>query len=306
MLGLPYCHHRPIRRYLKTLNRMSLIDTLHAIINFDGFFELLPLVQSSLLAALILGTLAGLIGPIIQARDMAFAVHGTAELSFAGAACALWLGTSVTWGAIIGSLVAGAALALMGLDGKNRNAVIGIVLPFGLGLGVLFLSLYQGRAANKFGLLTGQIVAVTPTEIQTLLVVAAVVWVVMALFGQRMLFAALDPQIAQARHISLRAMSLLFMLMLSLVVAVSVQFVGALLLLSLLITPTAAASLVTAKPLWLYVLSMVFASIAAVGGILLSLSPGLPVSPYITTLSFGIYLLCWLVAKLRHQPLSRV
>ncbi|WP_410472030.1 metal ABC transporter permease [Faucicola mancuniensis] len=278
-----------------------LLTSLDMVINFDNFAQLLPLVYSSIIAAMILGVLAGLIGPMIQARDMAFAVHGTAELSFAGAACALWLGTSVTMGAVIGSVIAGTILAIMGLDGKNRNSLIGIMLPFGLGLGVLFLSLYQGRSSNKFGLLTGQIVAVTPADLQAMLIVAGIVFVVMAIFGRRMFFSAIDPQIATAQHISLKWLSLLFMLILSLVVAVSVQLVGALLLLSLLITPTAAASQVTARPVLIYGLSMLFAMVAGVGGILLSLGPGLPISPYITTISFLIYLLCLAIGFFRKK-----
>lgn len=278
---------------------MSWVETFHMIINFDNFFELLPLVKNSLIAALILGILSGVIAPMIQARDMAFAVHGTAELSFAGAACALWLGLSVTGGAVMGSVVAGILLVLMGIDGKNRNAMIGVLLPFGLGLGVLFLSLYQGRSSNKFGLLTGQIVAITPTELTTMLIVAGIVLGAMLIFGRRMLFAAIDPLIAQAQGINIKAMSMLFMILLSLVVAVSVQFVGALLLLSLLITPTAAAACVTARPLYLYGLSCVFAVTSAVGGILLSLGAGLPISPYITTIAFLIYLGCFFWGKLK-------
>lgn len=275
--------------------------SLDMILNFDNFFELLPLVYSSIVASLILGVLAGLIGPMIQARDMAFAVHGTAELSFAGAACALWLGSSVTLGAVAGSVLAGTILAIMGLDGKNHNSLIGIMLPFGLGLGVLFLSLYQGRSSNKFGLLTGQIVAVTPADLQAMLIVAGIVFVVMAIFGRRMFFCAIDPQIAMANHLSLKWLSFLFMMVLSLVVAVSVQLVGALLLLSLLITPTAAATQITARPLFVYGLSMLFAMIAGVGGILLSLGPGLPISPYITTISFFIYLICLLIGYVRKK-----
>lgn len=277
---------------------MSLTEALHTIVNFDNFFELLPMVQNSLMVAVILGILAGIIGPMVQARDMAFAVHGTAELSFAGAACALWLGLSVTGGAIVGSMVAGMLLVLMGVDGKNRNAMIGVLLPFGLGLGVLFLSLYPGRSSNKFGLLTGQIVAVTPTEISTILLVAGIVLGCMAIFGRRLLFSAIDPLIAQAQGVNIKAMSLLFMVLLSLVVAVCVQFVGALLLLSLLITPTAAASCVTARPPYLYGLACMFAVVSAVGGILLSLGAGLPISPYITTISFLIYVGCFFIGKL--------
>lgn len=280
---------------------MLLASFFHTIINFDNFSQLLPLVQSSIIASVILGVLAGLIGPMIQARDMAFAVHGTAELSFAGAACALWLGSSVTLGAVAGSVLAGTILAIMGLDGKNRNSLIGIMLPFGLGLGVLFLSLYQGRSSNKFGLLTGQIVAVTPADLQAMLIVAGIVFVVMAVFGRRMFFSAIDPQVALANHLPLKGLSFIFMLTLSLVVAVSVQLVGALLLLSLLITPTASASQITARPLWIYLLSMLFAITAGVGGILLSLGPGLPISPYITTISFLIYLICCLIGFLRKK-----
>ena len=91
------------------------------------------------------------------------------------------------------------------------------------------------------------------------------------------------------------------MFALSLVVAVSVQFVGALLLLSLLITPAAAASQITARPVFVYLLSMLFAISAGVGGILLSLGPGLPISPYITTISFLIYLGCWAIGYFRKK-----
>lgn len=256
------------------------------------------MVTHSLVAAVLLGILAGVIGPLVQARDMAFAVHGTAELSFAGAACALWLGASVTLGGVLGSVLGGLALAWVGLDNKNRNALMGVILPFGLGLGILFLSLYQGRSSNKFGLLAGQIVAVSPNELHIVGMITMLVLAVMAVFGRRLFFVAIDPTIAQVQGLSIKWLMLLFMLILSLVVAVSVQFVGALLLLSLLITPTSAAACVTARPLYLYVLSIVFAITAAVGGILLSLGPGLPIAPYVTTISFVIYVFCWLLGKI--------
>lgn len=274
---------------------------LHAVINFDDFFTLLPIVKESIMAATVLGLIAGLIGPMIQARDMAFAVHGTSELSFAGASFALWIGGTVTWGAIGGSLIGGLVLALMGLDTKNRNTVIGILLPFGLGLGILFLSLYEGRSSNKFGLLTGQIVSITPNELELMGWVAVIVCLVMLVFGRRLLFAAIDPAIAKSQRLNITALSLIFMITLSLVVAMSVHLVGALLVLSLLITPTAAAAKISASPLWIHLLSMIFAIVSAVGGILLSLGPGLPVSPYVTTISFLIYIFCWMFGFIRRR-----
>ncbi|MGA4670864.1 metal ABC transporter permease [Propionibacteriaceae bacterium Y1923] len=272
---------------------------MNAIINFDNFTALVPLVQGSLVAGLILGVIAGLIGPMIHARDLSFAVHGTSELSFAGAAAALYLGFNVAHGAIVGSVLAALLLGLLGARSRERNAAIGIFLPFGLGLGVLFLSLYKGRSSNKFGLLTGQIVAVDDAQLVTLSVVAVIVAVSLAIMWRPLFFASVDPEVAMARGVPLRLLSIAFMVVLGLTTAMAVQLVGALLVLSLLITPTAAAARVTSNPVALAALSVVFAVTSAVGGILLSLGPGLPISPYVTTVSFLIYLLCLLIGHLR-------
>lgn len=268
------------------------MNWLTTIINFDNFFELVPLVQGSLLAGLVLGVIAGVIGPMIHARDLSFAVHGTSELSFAGAAAALYFGANVGAGAIAGSVVAAVALGLLGSRSRERNAVIGIFLPFGLGLGVLFLSLYKGRSSNKFGLLTGQIVAVDQAQLRMLVVVAIIVALALALMWRPLFFASVDPEVAVARGVPIKLLSVAFMVVLGLVTAMAVQLVGALLVLSLLITPTAAAAQLSARPLVVSVLSVVFAVTAAVGGILLSLGPGLPISPYVTTVSFVIFLVC--------------
>ncbi len=277
------------------------MDWLSTIINFHDFTALVPLVRESLIAAAILGVIAGVIGPMVHARDLAFAVHGTSEISFAGGAAALFFGASITGGAIAGSLVAAALLGLLGVRARDRNSIIGILLPFGLGLGVLFLALYKGRSSNKFGLLTGQIVALEGSQLITLAIVAAVIAAVLIPIWRPLWFASVDPEVARARGVPLRALSLAFMLILGLAVAMSVQLVGALLVLSLLITPTAAAAKLTFRPAALVGLSVLFAVTAAVGGILLSLGPGLPVSPYVTTVSFVIYLICWGLGLVRER-----
>ncbi|AZZ43250.1 metal ABC transporter permease [Acidipropionibacterium jensenii] len=274
---------------------------MSVILNFTNFTELVPLVSGSILAGVALGVLAGLIGPMIHARDLAFAVHGTSELSFAGASVALFFGLSVTSGAVIGSLVAAVILGLLGVRAKDRNASIGIMLPFGMGIGVLFLSLYKGRSSNKFGLLTGQIVAVDGTQLTTLCLVAGLVALALAMIWRPLFFASADPAVAKARGVPMRTLSIVFMVLLGLTTAMAIQLVGALLVLSLLITPTAAAARVTARPTTLSLLSIAFAVTAAVGGILLSLGPGLPISPYVTTISFVIYLICLPIGALRRR-----
>lgn len=274
---------------------------MEAIINFQDFWQLVPLVRESLVAAAILAVVSGILSPLVQLRDAAFAVHGTSELSFAGASVALFLGASVTGGAIAGSIVAALLMSATYTRRWGTNALIGVLLPFGLGIGVLFLALYKGRSANKFGLLTGQIVSVDENQLAVFAVVGAMVLAAIALFGRRLYYAAVDPVVALSKGVSPRVMNLWFMLILGLVVALAVQMVGALLVLSLLITPGAAAARISANPLRQHAWAVLFSLIAAEGGILLSLGPGLPISPYITTISFLIFLICWAVGAVRSQ-----
>ncbi|MBE8526309.1 metal ABC transporter permease, partial [Amycolatopsis sp. H6(2020)] len=95
--------------------------------------------------------------------------------------------------------------------------------------------------------------------------------------------------------------SLVYMLLLGVAVALSVQVVGALLVLALLITPAAAANRLTASPVRSVLLSVLFAEVAMVGGILLALAGSLPISPYVTTISFAIFLVCTGIQAIRRR-----
>lgn len=265
------------------------------VISFTDFWELLPLVTLSLVAAVVMGILAGVVGPMVHARDLAFAVHGIAELSFTGAAAALLAGTSIVAGSLTGSLIAALTFGLLGVRARERNSAIGVVMAFGLGLGVLFTAMYTGRSANKFGALVGQPSAVTGSELGVLSVVAVLVIGSLAVLWRPLQFASVDPEVAAARGVPVRTLGPVFMVLLGLTVAMAVQIIGALLVLSLLITPTAAAVRLTASPVKVTLLSVLFATTSAVGGVLLALSPGLPISPYVTTISFAIYLLARLI-----------
>lgn len=279
---------------------MMLADGIwHQIFAFDNYGELLALVRNSLIAGAALGLVGGLAGVFVTMRDLPFAVHGISELSFAGASAALLMGVNIVAGSIVGSLLAAGAIGVLGARARDRNSVIGILMPFGLGLGVLFLALYKGRAANKFGLLTGQIVAVDTPEMTWLLGTSALVLVVLTLIWRPLSFASADPDVAEARGVPVRTLSFVFMLLLGLTVALSVQVVGALLVLTLIVTPAAAAARVTASPILRPVLSVVFAVASIEGGILLALGSSIPISPYVTTISFAIYVGCRLVGRYR-------
>ena len=271
---------------------MSWQDFLNAAFNFQNYGELLPLFRDSIAAGAVLGLVGGLIGTFVMMRDLAFAVHGIAELSFAGAALALLIGADVIMGSLVGSVLAALLLGVMGVRARDRNSIIGVIMPFGLGLGILFLSLYQGRAANKFGLLTGQIVSVDSTQLSMLVGTAVVVVAGLLAIWRPLTFASADPDIAEARGVPVRMLSLVFMFLLGISIALSIQIVGALLVLALVITPAAAALQVTSSPRLVVLLSIAFAVTATVGGILLALGGRIPISPYVTTLSFLIYAVC--------------
>jgi len=267
------------------------------VIDFATYLELLDLVKASIAAAAVLGIVGGLIGVFVMQRDMAFAVHGISELSFAGAAGALLLGVNVAVGSLVGSLIAALIIGLLGARARDRNSIIGVLMPFGLGLGILFLALYPGRSGNKFGLLTGQIVSVNFEQLGLLIGISVLVLVALLIVWRPLTFDSLDPEVAAARGVPTRTLALIFMVLLGLAVAVSVQVIGALLVMALLVTPAAAALRLSASPLLVPILSMVFGLVSAVGGILIALGGSLPISPFITTISFAIYIVARIVGQ---------
>ncbi|MBC6447077.1 metal ABC transporter permease [Actinokineospora xionganensis] len=275
----------------------------------DKFFDFeltaqllrLDFVVAALFAALVLGLLAGVLGPLIVSRNMAFSVHGTSELALTGGAAALLLGWDTGGGALAGAIVAALVLGLLSRRSSDYDSVIGVVLAFGLGLGVLMLWLYKGRSSNKFGLLTGQIVGQDFASLALLIGCAVGVFAVLAVIYRPLLFASVDPAVAQARGVPTTMLALVFAVLVGVATALGVRTVGSLLVLALMVTPAAAACRVTASPLRATLLSVLFAVVSAVGGIVLSLAPGAPVSAFVTAISFLIYLVCWGISRSRRQ-----
>lgn len=261
------------------------------IINFSDYDQLIPLVFNSILAGALLAIIGGLVGVFVMHRELSFAVHGISELSFAGAAVFLLIGLDVVFGSVFGSFLAALIIALLGDKARDRNSIVAVLMPFGLGIGILALALYPGRAANKFGLLTGQIVAVDDPKLSAMAVIALVVITTLLIIWRPLSFASLDQEVAVARGVKTRLLGIVFILLLGLAVAAAVQIVGALLVLALLVTPAAAALRLSSSQIVVPILSVSFALISMVGGTLLALGGTLPISPYVTTISFLIYLI---------------
>jgi len=246
-------------------------------------------VHTALLAGAVVAVVSGAIGVFVVMRGLSFAVHAISELGFTGATGALVIGLDPVLGMLGGSLVVGASLGVLSLRGRERDSAIGAVLAFGLGLGVLFLSLYQGYATAATNLLFGSIVGVNDAQLRNLAIVAVIVLVALAVLYRPLYFAAIDPEVAAARGVPVRALSVAIFLLVALTTAEAIQVVGVLLVLTLVITPAAAAQRLTARPGLTLLLSIGIALVATEGGILLSLAQPWPTSFFISAISFAFY-----------------
>jgi zinc/manganese transport system permease protein len=259
-------------------------------------------VHTALWAGAVVAIVSGAIGVFVVTRGMSFAVHAISELGFTGAAGALVVGLDPVLGMLGGSLLVGLVLGVLSLRGRERDSAIGAVLAFGLGVGVLFLSLYQGYATEATNLLFGSIVGVSDAQLRNLAIVAAVVVAGIAFLYRPLLFSSIDPEIAAARGVPVRALSVGIFLLLALTTAEAIQVVGVLLVLTLVITPAAAAQRLTGRPALALLLSVAIALGSTEGGILLSLQQPWPTSFFISALSFAAYLGARLFDWSRSRP----
>ena len=268
----------------------------------DQLLHLLPyaFVQDMLVAGVLVSIVAGLVSRFVVARNMSFAVHALAEVGFTGSAGFILIGLSPVLGLLTGSLVTAFFIGALGLRIRERDAVVGVVMAFGLGLGVLFITLYA-RYSLAFTILFGAITTVSQGDLMLLVAMAALTIVGLGVMYRPLTFATVDPVVAEARGVPVRLISILFLLLLAAAVAEAVQVVGVLLILTLLITPGATAERLTAQPGLATVASVGVALLATLGGILLALVTAVPVSFYVTTIAF----VCYLAARLGAPALGR-
>lgn len=246
--------------------------------------------QHALLAGALVAVACGLIGPFVISRGMSFAVHGTSELAFTGAAGGLLISDNPIAGAYIGALIVAGILGTLGNRERERDSSIGVILAFGLGIGVLFLSYYHGFATQATNILFGNIFGVSSGQLITLLVVSIAVLTALLIMYRPLLFASVDPEVAAAKGVPVKSLGVIFLFVLALTVTSAAQIVGTLLVLSLAITPAAAAQRFASRPVTITLLSVIFALIASLGGIIASLESGtVKPSIFVTSISFAIY-----------------
>ena len=223
--------------------------------------------------ALIAGTLSAVLGAIVGyfvvVRNVGFAAHALSHIGFTGAAAAALLGVSPLQGMLLFTVGASLCMSLSGDKLHRSDMAIGMVLAMSLGLGTLFLSLYQGFAGHARAILFGDIFGVSSGQIVEMVVLSILSLAVLAFFSRRLLFASIQPRLAEARGLSLTALSVAFMAVLAVSVSLASQIVGILLVFTLVIAP-AGIALRICRSFWRGILlSVVLGVVAVWAGILL-------------------------------------
>jgi zinc/manganese transport system permease protein len=263
-----------------------------------------PFMVNALEAGTIVAIMAGVTGWFMVLRRQTFAGHTLSVIAFPGAAAASLAGLPLAVG-YFGFCGLG-ALALAGIAGSRRSlsaesAAIGSLQALALALGFLFVSLYHGVLNGVDSLLFGTFLGITRGQVAVLLVVAAVAVGLVTIAARPLFFASVDAEVARAGGVPVRLLGFGFLLVLGLSVAETSQITGALLVFALLVTPAATAHQLTPRPLLGIALSVALALAVTWLGLALAYFSIYPVGFYVTSLSFGIYVLVRVGRALRSR-----
>ncbi len=242
-------------------------------------------VIDALAAGGIVAVVAGIVGFFLVMRGQTFAGHALSHVGFAGATGAVLIGVAPFWGLIALTLAAGLAMGVLGERVSGRDVAIGMVLSLSLGLGLLFLHFYTAFAAQATSLLFGNVFSVDRGTVLTLGVLGAVCLAALALMARPLLFATLQPDLAEAKGVSLRTVSLLFMAIVAVAVAEAAQIVGVLLVFTLMVGPAAAAQRLTTRLSHGIILTVALGLTETWAGIALAYQTDWPSSFWIAALS---------------------
>lgn len=250
--------------------------------------------QNALLAGTVLSVLCGVVGYFVVLRHGAFAGEALADVGFTGALGGTVLGIAPLAAMFGATLLAAGAMAAIGTRLREREVATGIVLAFVLGLGVLFLSIFasggaRGGGASGLTVLFGSMLSISTAQMVVITVVAVVVLSVLAGISRPLFFASVDPDVAVAKGVPVRALGLVFMGLLALTVVEAAQAVGVLLVFALLLLPAAAAHRLTTRPSVGVFLAVALTVSITWAGLATGFYSGLPVSVSISLLAFGVY-----------------
>lgn len=253
--------------------------------------------QHAFEAGTIVAIVAGIVGFFVVLRRSSFAAHALSHIGFAGAAGAVLFGLDPIIGLLAFTSGGGIAMALLGRRAAQRDVQIGTVLAFMLGLGVLFISLYSGYATEAYSILFGEILGISYGDVLVTLAASLVILLAVAVVYRPLLFASLDEDVAEAKGLPMLSLGIIFMVLVAFATSISVQVVGVLLIFSLMVTPAAIAQRFAKRPLQGIVISVAIALAATWAGLFIAFYEPYPVSFFITSIVFALYILTIVIEK---------
>lgn len=247
--------------------------------------------RNAFIAGTIAAVLAGAVGYFVIIRNLAFAAHALGHIGFAGATGGLLLGLSPLAGQFIFTLIAGIGIGAFAERISRSDMVIGIILSFCLGLGTLFLYFYNGYAGQANLILFGNLLSVNLSDLHLMFVLMLLSLFSLGVISKRLLFASLEPELAEAKGISLLWLSIIFIIIMTVAITLASQVVGVILVFALVIGPSAIAVQWT-RQFWSGLLLSILLAVFVVWiGISLSYITNWPISFWICTLVFFAYLM---------------
>ncbi|MFY9970826.1 MAG: metal ABC transporter permease [Roseiarcus sp.] len=246
--------------------------------------------RTAFAASGIAAVLAGTVGFFLVLRGQTFAGHALSHAGFAGATGAVLVGLSPFAGLIGFTFLTGVGMGLFGEKLAERDVAIGMMLSLALGLGLLFLHFYTSAATQAAALLFGNVLGVDDAALLNLVLLAILSLAALTLIGRPLVFASLQPELAEARGVPLRFVSTAFLAIVAVAVAECAQIVGVLLVFTLMVGPAAAAMNLTRRLAAAVVLSAGLALAEAWGGLTLAFYTDWPTSFWITALSGMVFL----------------
>jgi zinc/manganese transport system permease protein len=240
-------------------------------------------------ASAIVAVVAGAVGYFLVLRGQAFAGHALAHVGFTGATGAILVGVPPLWGLVALTVAGGVGMGFLGERAGERDVAIGIVLAVSLGFGLLFLNFFTAYATQATALLFGNVLAVDAGTIWTMAALAVVCLASLGVIARPLLFATLQPELAEARGVRLRLVSVLFLAVVALATAECVQVVGVLLVFTLMVGPAATAQRLVRRVGTGVALSVALAWALAWAGLALAFETDWPASFWIAALSGALY-----------------
>ncbi len=248
-------------------------------------------VRNAFEAGTIIAIVAGIVSYLVVLRRSSFAAHALGHVGFSGAAGAVLIGVNPLYGLLLFTTVSGGGIALLGQKASHRDVEIGTVLAFMLGLGLLFLSFYNGYATEAYSILFGDIVGISNSQVLFTLEASLPVLVVLGLVYRKLLFASLDEDVAEAKGMHTLVLGVIFMLALAVAISIAVTIIGVLLIFALTVTPAAIGFRLAKRPLFAVMISVAVALFATWAGIFIGFYEIEPTSFFIVTIVFVIYVI---------------